>query len=59
MTEKWNQIPPTRETPNKFVKVPLDAAIKDPRTVINPTVRTPLPPPANQLPATNEIKIRK
>lgn len=55
----WNQIPPMTETPGQRpVKVPLDQAIKDPRTVINPTVRVPLPPQPNQLPPGRVIKIR-
>lgn len=56
--DKWNSIPPMKESQNKGVRVPLNIAIQDPRTVVNPTVRTPLAPPANQLPPTRIIKIR-
>lgn len=58
--DKWNEIPPTTEiVTRKTVSVPLDQAIRDPRTVINPTVRIPIPPQPNELPATKVIKIRK
>lgn len=59
MTDKWNSIPPiTEKTGQKGVRVPLAQAILDPRTVINPIERTPLPPPPNQLPSGRTIKIR-
>lgn len=55
---QWNQIPPIKEGPNKSIRVPLDIAIKDPRTVVNPITRTPLQPQPNELPTTKVIKIR-